>query len=779
MTDLYKEALADAKKLKQIAEDDAKKSIVDEITPFIKKMISEEIGGASHSRFFIEQDDEIPPAPEADPAAAGGGLDLAGSEPEGETALDAPVTDPMAGDDLAAGLGDEAEAAPVAANGEDILSATMPDEEGKITVDFEDLFQDVDAVDPEALATGDDLDLGELPGAEEAEAAPVEDPAAVAEPAVADDLSSLEVPEEPQQEELPVESLVYEKFEKSLHKVSEKIDREFFKNGANDLVHESLKTSLFKLLEQHDYLKESGVVPANKAKSTENKLEFLFMKLKEANSGNTYNEKDQRDHSMTSLKEYAAKLFENDSYADDGDKEGTNQPTTADGKHAADVSGVDPNLGQAGPEDLEGREEDGNPGAIHEEMLPGTAGSVDHEPLPNTDPEPGAEEQWAKGEPSLEEEDQDKVIEEALNSLDEEVEAEGSAGFGDTNEDPPVEFEVDDKEIAEAVRDIKKKSIQEKMRALKEASDGSDATESWEDADPEGGDDPAHENLKESAEAKEDDSDAELNEDSSDDDSDSELNEMSDYMGEDDDMEDDMGAPDMGPDMDDGMGAGDDLVLNIDLPDEVADALAAADVGEVDVSVEMGDDVGMGDGDDMGDAAVADVIGGADPMGGDVDVDVDVVDDDDMEESADFSQERAVYEAKLKKAGKLYTEAKKARDKYKTDLREANLFLAKNVYFTKFLQRGDLSQKNLTKIVEYLDNAKNVKEAKAVYGKIKAKLHESATASKKLTGSAAQATTPGSAKSLNESVSRKDTSDPVVSTPSRWQHLAGIKKSES
>ena len=143
-TSLYKESIAEAKKLRQIAEDDAKKSIAEEITPYIKKVISEQIGAATHSGFFIEQGDEpevLPLDPEAGVEAPP--PDLAGSEPGGETALDAPVTDPMSPDDLGAGLGDTPEMAPVAPNGEDILSATMPDADGKITVDFEDLFADV------------------------------------------------------------------------------------------------------------------------------------------------------------------------------------------------------------------------------------------------------------------------------------------------------------------------------------------------------------------------------------------------------------------------------------------------------------------------------------------------------------------------------------------------------------------------------------------------------------------------------------------------------------
>lgn len=762
-TDLYKEAIAEAKKLRQIAEEDAKKSIAEEIAPYIKKVISEQINQNS-SQFFIEQDEDQQQG-EDDLSS----LDLAGSEPGGETVDSVETLDTAP--DLDAGLGDQAEGAPVSAAGEDILNATMPDAEGKITVDFEDLF----AGAPEAEATpGEaDLDLGELPSSEEpAQAQQPEEPLAT-QPSP--EQGALE--QQPlagggeEEEQIPVESV--QRFKNSLHEVSEKIDRAYFKEYVPELVYETLKNKLFSLLEENDKLKENGALTTKNAKSNENKLEFLFLKLKEANLNNSYIKKDQKDNSMTSLKEYAAKLFEEDStYAEDGDKEGTNQPSTASGKHAADVSGVDPNLGQSGPEDLEGREEDGNSGAINEEMLGGSAGSVDSEPLPNTDPEPGKEEQWADGEPSLGEEDQDKVIEEALNSLEEEVEAEGHAGFGDSDEEPAVEFEVDDKEIAEAVRDIRKRSIQEKIRALKEASDGSNGSESWEDAEPEGGDDPSHENLKESNEVKDNDSSESLKEDVveivEEDDDMGVANDMAGMPGEEDEVEgDEFGGEE----------AEGDLVLNIDLPDEVEDVLAGLDLDDVDVDVDV--NVEPEAGEEMG----APEVGGEEP-GVDVVMHDETEGEPGMEEEGymkmkteDYEAEKGVYEAKLRKAGKLYRGLKEQNEKLKADLKEANLFLAKNVYFTKFLQKENLSRKNLTKIVEYLDSAKTVKEAKTIYGKIKAKLSESANASKKLTGSAAKVTKSGSAAPLKESVTtrKSNPSDPVVNTPTRWQTLAGIK----
>jgi hypothetical protein len=162
-----------------------------------------------------------------------------------------------------------------------------------------------------------------------------------------------------------------------------------------------------------------------------------------------------------------------------------------------------------------------------------------------------------------------------------------------------------------------------------------------------------------------------------------------------------------------------------------------------------------------GDAVVDDVMSGSE-------------EDEEMEES--YMKKEAAYRAKLRKASKLYEGVKRQNAKLRSDLKEANLFLAKNVYFTKFLQRGDLNKKNLTKIVEYLDNAKTVKEAKTVYGKIKQKLNESAKASKKLTGSAGKVTKSGGAASLQESVTRKQPGEGPAQSVARWQELAGVKK---
>jgi hypothetical protein len=50
MSDLFTEALKDSKKLREIAEQDAKNAIVEAITPYIKEMIAKEKEGIDYSK---------------------------------------------------------------------------------------------------------------------------------------------------------------------------------------------------------------------------------------------------------------------------------------------------------------------------------------------------------------------------------------------------------------------------------------------------------------------------------------------------------------------------------------------------------------------------------------------------------------------------------------------------------------------------------------------------------------------------------------------------------
>ena len=103
----------------------------------------------------------------------------------------------------------------------------------------------------------------------------------------------------------------------------------------------------------------------------------------------------------------------------------------------------------------------------------------------------------------------------------------------------------------------------------------------------------------------------------------------------------------------------------------------------------------------------------------------------------------------------------------KRKLSEMNLFNAKLLYVNKLMQNRNVSSKQQRAIVEALDSAKTVREAKLVYDSLtrslkKKSLSEGSTG-RRVLGSSSRPTRRGSS-SVNESVQEK-----------RWAVLAGIK----
>lgn len=103
----------------------------------------------------------------------------------------------------------------------------------------------------------------------------------------------------------------------------------------------------------------------------------------------------------------------------------------------------------------------------------------------------------------------------------------------------------------------------------------------------------------------------------------------------------------------------------------------------------------------------------------------------------------------------------------KRQLTEMNLFNAKLLYVNKLMQNRNISSKQQRAIVEALDNAKTIREAKLVYESLvrslkKRSLSEGSSA-RKVLGSSSMPTRRASTK-LNESVQE-----------ARWAILAGIK----
>ena len=174
------------------------------------------------------------------------------------------------------------------------------------------------------------------------------------------------------------------------------------------------------------------------------------------------------------------------------------------------------------------------------------------------------------------------------------------------------------------------------------------------------------------------------------------------------------------------------------------------------------------------DTAVLDDFGGGDDEG---DAFVDVDEDDLINALADElgSVPKVASESRRRRfasrrahrqTAKLQTENKKLRKQ----LTEMNLFNAKLLYVNKLMQNRNVTQKQQRAIVEALDNAKTIREAKFLYqGLAKSlvkkgnRINES-TNRQRLLSSASKPTRRGSA-ALNE--------DAVAS---RWATLAGLKR---
>lgn len=746
MSDLYKEALLDAKKLREVAEIDAKNRVIEKVAPFISKMIAEQLNASTvgEQSVFIDEQEDDEPAPLGDPTS----LDDAGeaaSTPLPTTDAAGQMSTPVA--DVPAGP------APIDAAGSDLMNVSVPDENGMITVDFNDLFaNNAAAPEPQAPAADatDDGDLVSTTPTETASSPSLDDAEAGAET-------------DPAASPLQPESVSYNNFVNHINECSFKVDQVYHKPQTSEIVREALKSKLFTLIESLDSLKERGLINSRQAHINENKLEFLFMKLKESENSNSYNRTTEKQNSMNkrTLKEFAAELYKEESmsFAQDSASSGkTGLPTDqAAQAHAKRQSGVSPKIGGR-PSDIK---VDGDETHLSEEMNAGVGGTVDEDNINDVD---HGEKPWEEGEARLKENSAD-----ANTDANDDV-AEGAAGFGDTNEEPAVEFEVDDREIAEAVRRIRKENIRRKMARLRETTEGGKGKEqAWEDAEPEGGSDASHANLKEQEIPMDDDSEVF---------GDSDVD-VADMVGG--------GAPAPG---------GAKLEIDVQLPDELAQLLADLDASEISASVEV----------ESGDKGGSDM-----PFDMDADGDEEIVLVDDTEEApaADMPMEarrrqaRRIAEARARQGAKPTTireaaiaykkramvaesRVKAARNLIKSrearinELNEAlaaqNLFTAKAVYLNKFLMREGLSKKALRQIVEHLDRARTLAEAKTIYTNIKVRLDEHVSnTSRKLAGSASKVTTPGSAK-LNESISRDTQTSEDSIQVERWQQLANIKK---
>ena len=141
------------------------------------------------------------------------------------------------------------------------------------------------------------------------------------------------------------------------------------------------------------------------------------------------------------------------------------------------------------------------------------------------------------------------------------------------------------------------------------------------------------------------------------------------------------------------------------------------------------------------------------------------------EEASEPEMEEESMSAPMVAESKVSKENKRLR----SQLAETQLLTARSLFVSKIFAEHNLSTGTKQKIVEYIDSAQTVEEAKTKFGRVKKMLEESTKSTHKTVGSSSKPSASG-APVLTESVS------PIMNlqmNPNRWQSLAGItKKSE-
>ena len=139
---------------------------------------------------------------------------------------------------------------------------------------------------------------------------------------------------------------------------------------------------------------------------------------------------------------------------------------------------------------------------------------------------------------------------------------------------------------------------------------------------------------------------------------------------------------------------------------------------------------------------------------------------------AELAQESRSRRTALSEAAKLRRQVadyRKVAEELKGQLTEMNLFNAKLLYANKLMQNRDLSAKQQRAIVEALDNAKTLREAKLLYKSLTESLNKGANKG---------ALSEGRTRVLGSSSKSARSAQPIneAGGTDRWALLAGIKK---
>lgn len=324
-TPLFKEALLEAKRLREAAAEEAKQAVLERVSPMIKQMLDKEIAGANIGNLFMEADEPIDPALMATPDQ--NATTPTGTTPTGTTPApvpgSAPVltpTDVVPPTDVTAAptdatvtptdakldppMGDTA-VAPVTPTGG--LMDIPIDPNGKITVDLEQLFsssQEETTTMPTApegnspVVPVEPTPAAVPPGAEMPAETPVE-PQGMAPEALPQDLSGTP----------PLQEATHAFFKKEVSLLENSLTA----NSLNNLAKEAYKTKIFSLYEMLEVLRENKGINPMIASLEEGRLEVLYGKLTETlKEHNSYRHPQKEVETMKkqTLKEFAASLFE-------------------------------------------------------------------------------------------------------------------------------------------------------------------------------------------------------------------------------------------------------------------------------------------------------------------------------------------------------------------------------------------------------------------------------------------------------------------------------------
>ena len=723
---LYEEALVEAKKLKEIAEADAKQAIVEEITPYIRKMIASSLAGKQSSILYEEEDRTgLVPDPSMNqaqmPADASGMPDAVATVP--------PATDPPIGAATVTGGPTDA---PIQVTGADSLNMPMPGADGKLVVDFDDLFIPSEPGEEAGVAAGEEGPAsaevtpeipGGLPSPTPVDVNPAPSGTSVSAvggaEAVPGEGEALQLTgqEEPKQEP---QLETYELFSEELEQTAKRVHKAYKTTGVTSLVKEALQDKLFQLLEKVEDLAEKRTISENLAQILENRLEILHLKLQEAVLFNTYEGTKGTDMASKSLKEFAAKMLlesdtiEGGSVTSPADSFKTEKTMTVQNANdaAADKAGTH---AQKVTEPTVTLKTEAAALAKLEEDLKNLISESEGESLADDEGK-----QNLAGAAST-----------IPNKKVGEVDVTKTPAGGPSNPASYVqgvsEVAVNGKALNKRTAKIKAENLRKQIAALKEQLKGCGGA----GMEMEGNDLPGSSASK--SVMGEDDTVINFNFD------------LSDLVG---------GLGDLGPD--DEIEIVDDDEPTSDLGSSGHDA-PYMDLGDSD------DDAGESDLGRLGASSSS-------PMGSDEpDMDFDKEDEEDTKLPLSERVRRGRQAAK----NRTLTENKNL----KSQLAEQTLFNAKVVHLQPFLNNRNLTKEQKQKIVEYLDRGKTVNEVKTIYTRVKAVL-ENAQKAKAKVGSSSRPAGAGAA-TLNESANAENLYEGAVlveAERNRLMELAGIRR---